>query len=290
MDNLWMTKRKLIFALIGTSLIAVMALAQRPGGRGGGGQHKKPTMDLPPVYSDNIPKADKDLSGKFTFTRIRFDLPGVYAGYNISTRLGDGGPPWSHDYPVAGRHFMKIVTELSKTDVTLDVNEPIYRFGDEELHKFPFVYLCEVGFMSLNDQEIAGMREYILRGGFVCVDDFREDWALANLMQHVKRAFPEQEYELKKLDISHPIFNCFFSIKTLALPSLYGGAYRGQQNAAPEFWGLEDPTTKRLLMVVNYNYDISDFWQFSDNPFSPIEETNEAYKFGVNYVMYALTH
>ncbi len=276
-------KRKIIIALIGICLIGTLALAQRPPGR------RKPTMDLPAVYSDNIPKADKDLSGKFTFSRIQFDLPGVYASYNIG-RLGDGGPPWSHDYPVAGRHLMKIIDEVSTADVTLDTNEPIFRFGDEELNKFPFVYLCEVQVMALSDAEIAGMREYILRGGFVCVDDFRGEEGLANLIQYVKQAFPEQEYQLKKLDISHPIFNCFFSIKTLALPQIYGGAYRGQQHGNPEFWGLEDPATKRLMMVVNYNYDISDFWQFSDNPFSPIEETNEAYKFGVNYVMYALTH
>jgi hypothetical protein len=278
-------KRRFLFAILGLMLVGTLALAQRPGGR-----RQKPTMDLPEVYADNIPKADKDLSGKFTFTRVRFDLPGIYAGYNIGARLGDGGPPWSHDYPVAGRHLMKIVSELSKTDVTLNVNEPIYRFGDEELYKFPFVYLCEVGFMQLSDQEIAGMREYMLRGGFVCVDDFRDDWMLANLIQFVKRAFPEQEYQLKKLDISHPIFNCFFSIKTLALPPMYGGAYRGQTVGNPEFWGLEDPATGKLMLVANYNYDISDFWQFSDNPFSPIEETNEAYKFGVNYIMYALTH
>ena len=290
MNKQLIEKRKILSVLIGICLIGGLALAQRPGGRGGGGgQHKKPTMDLPPVYSDNIPKADKDLSGKFTFTRIRFDMPGLDARYSFGA-LGDGGPPWSHDYPVAGRHLMKIVDEVSTTDVTLDTNEPIFRFGDEELNKYPFVYICEVQVMALSDAEIAGMREYILRGGFVCVDDFRGEEGLANLIHYVKQAFPEQEYQLKKLDISHPIFNCFFSIKTLALPALYGGAYRGQQNSAPEFWGLEDPATKRLMMVVNYNYDISDYWQFSDNPFSPIEETNEAYKFGVNYVMYALTH
>jgi hypothetical protein len=155
------------------------------------------------------------------------------------------------------------------------------------LFKFPFAYLCEVGFMNLSDAEIAGMREYLRRGGFLLVDDFRGPPQFYNLQQHVRRAFPE--LELKKLDTSHPIFNCFFSIKADEVKPVYGGGYVTRETLNPEFWGLEDETG-RLMMIINYNYDVSDYWQFSDNPFRPIEETNEAYKFGVNYIVYALTH
>lgn len=263
-----------LLPLVSLCLIAGLGYAQRP-------HRRKPADTGPAVYDNNLPKLDKDFSGRFTFARIRFDTLQYASLYDFNMKLGDGGPPWSHDYPVAGRHLMKIIAETSKADVTLDVNEPIFDFNNPELFKYPFVYLCEVGFMNLKDEEIKGMREYLLRGGFVMVDDFRHPQQFANLQAHVKRALPE--YELKKLDLSHPIFNCFFSIKTLDLPPVYGPYY------TPEFWGLEDETG-RLMMVVNYNYDASDFWQFSDNPFRPIEETNEAYKFGVNYVMYALTH
>jgi hypothetical protein len=284
----WMIrKHSVIVTALCLCLITGLALAQRPGGGG----RRKPRYEGPAVYENNIPKPDRDLSGKVTFARIRFDM-GIYSGYGFGP-LGDGGPPWSHDYPIAGRHLMKIMAEVSKVDATLDVNEPIFRFGDPELFKFPFVYLAEVGFMDLSEQEIAGMREYLLRGGFVCVDDFRDEVSdnsqFGRLAYHVKRAFPEQQYQLRKLDISHPIFNCFFSIKTLDLPPIYGGRYVTNTTPNPEFWGLEDETG-RLMMIINYNYDVSDYWQWSDNPFRPIEETNEAYKFGVNYIIYALTH
>lgn len=272
-------KRRLLTAFISLCLIAGFAFAQRQ--RGGGGRHNKPQDTGPAVYDNNLPKLDKDLSGRFTFARIRFDTSQYAHLYEYNLKLGDGGPPWSHDYPVAGRHLMKIIAETSKTDVTLDVNEPIFSFADPQLFKYPFVYLCEIGFMNLGEDEIKGMREYLLRGGFIMVDDFRSPQQFATLQNHVKRAVPE--LELKRLDLSHPIFNCFFSIKTLDLPPVYGPYY------PPEFWGLEDETG-RLMMVVDYNYDASDYWQFSDNPFRPIEETNEAYKFGVNYIMYALTH
>ena len=278
-----MTKKKFIIAaIIIVGLLCTLVLAQR---RGGG--RRKPSMDLPEVYENGIPKTDPNWSGKFTFVRIRFDTSQYAQYYGYNNVLGDGGPPWSHDYPVAGRHLMKIMSELSKIDATLDVNEPILSFDDPMLFKFPFAYLAEVGFMNLNDAEINGLREYLKRGGFLLVDDFRSAGQFYVLQEHVRRAFPE--LQLKKLDLSHPIFNCFFSIKTLDLNPVYGGGFGTRETANPEFWGLEDETG-RLMMIINYNYDVSDFWQFSDNPFRPIEETNEAYKFGVNYIIYALTH
>lgn len=259
-------------------LIASVALAQRRGGNRGNQHQKKNAEGLPTFYE--VPKDQPDLSGKFIMARVRFDM-GIYGNY--WSHLGDGGFPWSHDWPGAGRHLNKIISELSKLDIHLDVNEPIYGFTDADLLKYPMAYLCEVGFMNLSDQELQAMREYCLRGGFILVDDFRQAREWYNFESQMKRAFPE--FALKKLEISHPVFNCFFSIKTLDIPAPYGNF--GYMK--PEFWGIEDDKG-RLMMVVNFNNDVSDYWQWSDDPFAPIEQTNEAYKFGVNYVMYALTH
>src|SRR5215211_5604821 len=149
----------------------------------------------------------KDQSDKFKFVRVRTSpiYPGEY--------LGDGGVPWSHVYPEAGIHFSKILTELSNLSVVLDENEFVFSFDDPSLFKYPFAYMAEVGHMELNDKEVVGMREYLLRGGFLLVDDFRSDREMATFTYYLKRALPE--FEMKPLDISHPIFNCFFSIKSL---------------------------------------------------------------------------
>ena len=263
-SNLRAGLRPAALCLLALALLAGATVAQR--------RPRKPPSNMTEA---DIPKQQDDLSGRVTFARIRFAVGAEWAGLQI----GDGGPPWSHDYPHAGRHLMRIMAELSKTDVTLDQNEVVYNFGDPELFKYPMAYLCEVGYMELSEAELAGMREYCLRGGFLLVDDFR-GYDLNHFVQQVRRAFPD--HELKELDITHPIFNCFFSIKTLDVPSPYG-------RIRPRFYGLEDGAG-RLMMVVNYNTDLSDYWQWSDNPFRPIEETNEAYKFGVNYLIYALTH
>ncbi len=261
----------LIAVVLILALIATVATAQR-------GRRKQNAEGLPTVYE--VPKDQADLSGKFIMARLRFDT-----GYS-NLHLGDGGFPWSHDWPGAGRHLNKIISELSKLDIHLDVNEPIYGFTDPDLYKYPMAYLCEVGFMNLSDQELAGMREYCLRGGFILTDDFRSPREWAVFEPQVKKAFPE--FQLKKLDISHPVYNCFFSLKTLDIATPYTTS-ANYGSVKPEFWGIEDDKG-RLMMVINYNNDISDYWQWSDNPFAPLEQTNDAYKFGVNYVMYALTH
>jgi hypothetical protein len=229
-------------------------------------------------YEDDRLGEHKDESDKFKFTRIKT--------YPISPgdHLGDGPVMWSHDYPEAGLHLSKILSELSKVQVVLDENEWIFSFADPNLMKYPFAYLCEVGYMQLTDEEITGMREYLLRGGFLLVDDFRSAGQMRNFEYYVKRAFPETEYQMKPLDITHPIFNCFFSIKTLDVRPPYD---RGK----PQFLGLEDKHG-RLMMIINFNNDVSDYWQWSGDPYQPLpaEDTQGAYKFGVNYVFYALTH
>ena len=254
-------------------LVWGLALAQRP-------QRPFRKQHYEGPHKTEVPKNDQDLSGRFTFARIRY-ADTSWCNGQFDLHLGDYGYPWSHDYPIAGRHLMKIMTELSKIDATLDVDEPIFTFDDPQLFKYPFAYLCEIGCMNLDEKELAGLREYVLRGGFLLIDDFRHPSQFQNLQRQLKQALPE--YEMKKLDLSHPIFNCFFSIKTLDVNPIYYGY-------TPEFWGLMDKDGQ-LVTIINYNYDVSDFWQWSDsNTFAPIEETNDAYKFGVNYIMYALTH
>lgn len=258
--------KKLIFVFpLALIILTPMILPARPAGPGSSVTYNDPRLG----------EGTTDNSDKFTFVRVKY-------GEDVDSGeiLGDQGPMWSHDYPDGGLHFSKILSELSKLRVTVDTPERIFRFDDPNLFKYPFAYLCEVGYMQLSDEEVAGMREYLLRGGFLIVDDFRGPFQMRNFLYYVNRAFPN--LELKKLDITNPLFNCFFSIKTLDVRPPYG-------RFKPEFYGVEDPHG-RLMMAINYNNDVSDFWQWSNNPTYPIDDTNEGYKFGVDYAFYALTH
>jgi hypothetical protein len=212
---------------------------------------------------------------KFTLGRIR------YSTGNLSSFFSGGqGPPWSHDFPRGERHLMKILAEITKIDVNPDGH--IVSFEDDEVFKYPIAYLCEVGFLDLSEKEARNMSQYLMRGGFLIVDDFRGERELENFKQQLKIVFPDRS--LEEIPRTHEIFKCFYDITNVfpAPPPIYRGAI-------PQYLGMSDDHG-RLMMVVDYNNDLSEYWEWSDNPYVPIEHTNEAYKYGVNYVIYALTH
>src|SRR5262245_5576395 len=215
------------------------------------------------------------IKNKFTIARIRYSVPLLGWG-----AIGDPqGPPWSHDWPRSEEHLMKIMAEVTKLDV--NPGGHVTSFDSDDVFSYPIAYLCEVGYLDLSEQEAHNMSEYLLRGGFLIVDDFRGENALDNFRQQMKRVFPERC--LEELPRAHPIWNCFYDISSLLPDPPYA------KNLVPQYFGISDDRG-RLMMVVDYNTDISEYWEWSDNPLMPIKETNEAYKYGVNYLMYALTH
>jgi hypothetical protein len=222
---------------------------------------------------DDMPEiqANTPYDGRFVFIRLR------YGGF----RRGRGAP-WSHDYPRADVHFMKILKEITLLAPRMDGSN-ILSLDDPELFNFPVAYMSEPGFWAPGEGEVEGLRAYLRKGGFVIFDDFRGgDWY--NLEAQMRRALPDGRFVA--LDGAHPIFHSFFEIDSpLDFIPPYGAE-------APSFYGMfegNDPN-KRLMVIANRDNDIGEYWEFSDTGWVPIDLSNEAYKFGVNYVVYAMTH
>jgi hypothetical protein len=234
------------------------------------------SLPLSGIFGARAQQEPRQVESKFTMGRIRFSTAGL-GGLGMYGR--GPGPPWSHDWPRSEEHLMKIMAELTKLDVNPEGK--IISFDSDEVFKYPIAYLCEVGFLELSDQEAHNMSEYLLRGGFLIVDDFRGERALQNFKYQMKLVFPDRS--LDELPRTHAIWNCFYDIsKVFPMPPY-------SRNLAPQYLGMSDDKG-RLMMVVDYNNDISDYWEWSDSPFMPIDQSNEAYQYGVNYLMYALTH
>ena len=238
-----------------------------------------------PVQEANIP-----YDGRFTFVRIRTDVSGSLGGFGRSSRRGRGGwgqPPWAHDYPRAERNFAQILTATTFVN-TYEGGSNILTFDDPELPNYPLAYVSEPGSWQMNDAEEEGLRNYLLKGGFVIFDDFGglRDWA--NFQAQLSRVLPEGRLQdLSTLDPLPAIFDSFFEIpepESLTPPYNSGGW--------PQYFGIfeDNDPAKRLMLIANFNNDHGDYWEFSDSGWLPIDLTNEAYKFGVNYVIYAMTH
>jgi hypothetical protein len=218
--------------------------------------------------------------GRFTFARLRYTSgPGGY--------YYRGLPAWAHGYPSAEWNLMSILNEISALAPHV-AESNVFALDDPELCQFPVAYMTEAGFWTMTDAEAAAFRAYLLKGGFAIFDDFRGDgrggggWE--NFEGNMRRVLPDGRFV--ELDSSQPIFHSFFEIDSLDIVPQY------YDQGKPAFRGLfegNDPT-RRLMVIANYNTDISNFWEFSATGFKSVDESNEAYKLGIDYVMYGLTH
>jgi hypothetical protein len=244
--------KRLLVAALAISLVASTGEAQR---RYGGGYGYIPG-------NENNVKYD----GRFTFARIR------YAG---TYKLGPEGPGWSHDYPIAENNFLQILKEITimkpfmEGSVILDLNDP-------ELFKFPVAYLSEPGGWYPSESEVEGLRAYLQKGGFLIFDDWNGN-EYYNGIEQLKRVLPKAA--IVELDLTHPIFDSFFKIEDKHIT--------GQDAMFLGIYEDNDPK-KRLIALLNYNNDLGERWQYSSQGFNPLQE-NEAYKLGVNYIIYAMT-
>lgn len=218
----------------------------------------------------NNPNPNVTYNGRFTFVRVKFEPLG-----------GSFDLKWDHDYPRSETHFMKILDELTTIHPRLDGSD-ILGFGDPEIYKYPFAYVSEPGFWTMSPEELQGVRDYVAKGGFLMFDDFAGEH-YDNFEARWREAFPN--LRVVELDKSNPIFDAFFRIESLDMNHPYFGAKSVFLGAYED----NDPS-KRLVMIANYNNDIGDYMEWSDEGMLPIPLTNEAYKLAVNYVVYAMTH
>ena len=227
-------------------------------------------------------------NGRFTFARIKYTpLEGGYYYHGL--------PAWAHGYVSreggdrAEKNLMNILDEISILDGRVE-DSAVVALDDPELFHYPLAYMTEPGFWTMTEAEAQGLRTYLHKGGFVIFDDFRGDglynsgggWE--NFERNIRMALPEAR--IIDLDPSMPIFHSFFEIDSFdIIPQAYD---RGQ----PMLRGIfenNDPS-QRLMAVVNYSTDVAQYWEFSATGFAPVDESNEAYKLGVNYLIYGMTH
>lgn len=249
-----MIARRVVLALGVIATLGGVAWAQFPGGGRRGME----------VQEENIP-----YDGRFVFARIKYE---VRFGRDL---------PWAHDYPRAERHFTKLLSELS-TVVSYQEGGNILTLDDPELFKYPVAYMSEPGFWTLSPAEIEGMRAYIAKGGFMIFDDFYgNQWY--NFEEQIRVVLPDAHLQL--IPLTHPVWDSFFRIESLEYD-------HPNFDVKAVFLGIfeDNDPTGRLLAVVNYNNDLGDYWEWSDTDLVPIDLSNTAYKLGINYVIYAMTH
>lgn len=253
-------------------------------------------LTVMPGFGSDPPSTDPP---EFYFTRLMYTDTrgrgpnGGLASFRGFRRRG----AWATDTWDADDKYMWGIQRM--TNVRLSREPHPLSIMDPDLFKFPYIYAVEVGQMELSTTEAARLREYLLRGGFWHCDDF---WGLrqwAQFEQQMKKIFPDRPIE--ELPLTHEIFHTFFEIdQVLQVPNIRNGirytvsggrtpTWEQRSDTEPRVYGISDDDG-RLMVLITYNSDLGDAWEWMDHPQYPALFTGYAYRLGMNSIIYAMTH
>jgi hypothetical protein len=221
--------------------------------------------------------SDPAYDGQFTFVRLRW-------GSDLESWGRRGfSSAWNHDYPRAEQHLSRIIDEITGVRIRTD-GSLILTLDDPELFNYPIAFMWEPGFWNLTDREAASFRAYLLKGGFAVFEDFdgRQQWDVFEMQ--MRRVLPDARFV--KLDKTHRIFDSFFQVRDI------DAIVHPMSGIRPSYYGIfeDNDPSKRLMVVANYDNDVPEYWEWSGQGLFPFDASNEAYKLGVNYIIYGLTH
>ncbi len=276
-------RQGLVLAFAGAALLALGAETQGPSVAQAAAQS---------IQGNGVGRAEPE----FRFVRYAYaDNPdrgfGGFGGGGFGRgRGGFGrGPSWTTDAPDAEFHFLQGAQRLTRLNIGREFRhvEPL----DEAMFDYPFLYAVEVGRWYLSDEEAAQLREYLLRGGFLMVDDFHGAAEWEGFMESLRRVFPDRE--VIEIPDDHEAFHVLFDLDhKVQIPGvaalMYGQTYE-RDGVEPHWRGVFDDQG-RLMVAINFNMDMGDAWEHADDPDYPQPLTALAYRFGINYVLYTMSH
>jgi hypothetical protein len=217
-------------------------------------------------------------NSKFTFTRIRYDTP--YGSRRGGFR-GFGGSAWNHDYPMADRNMQVMLNEFTAVSANTEGSN-VYELEDRGIFENPILYISEPGTWGLTDEGAVNLREYLLKGGFLMFDDFEEDqWY--NMAEQMAKALPEGQWV--EIGPEHPIFDTFFYVENIYVP-------HPLVRVTPSYRVIfeDNDPEKRIMVLANHNSDLAEYWEYAAQGYFPVDPTNDAFRLGINYIVYGLTH
>jgi hypothetical protein len=194
--------------------------------------------------------------------------------------------PWHHDYPDGDTMFPDNLGRL--TSIVTDPNSyQIVDVDSNDLFQYPFIYMSEPGYLDLLPADVKNLREYFDRGGFLLMDDFRGNEnnpsQYENMQEQMEKVFPDRM--IQPVPASHPIFHTFFDLN----PADMLPPYTNNDSGPVQFLGISDDKG-RIQVMIDFNNDISEYWQALDVGTCSIHESGRAVQLGVNYAIYAMTH
>jgi uncharacterized protein DUF4159 len=246
---------------------------------------------------DNVPMPpDWQTKAEWVFARLMYPQhPNARFG-RYSRRYGgvldwrEGGTSWTQDYPRADRFFAAAMRRLTLIQVR-SVEQPVNLDDGDEVFEYPWLFAGEMGDWKLTQAQAEKLREYLLRGGFLMLDDFwgTEEWDRFD--ESMQLVFPDRK--VVEIDDADQIFHAVYDLdERYQIPGQWalrrGTTYRND-GAIPHWRGIYDDHG-RVMVAMLFNSDIGDSWEWADDPSYPEKYSALGIRIGVNYIVYAMTH
>ena len=229
----------------------------------------------------------------FTFCRLMY----------TQVRREPMGMGWRTDYPYAEINFMIRMSELTRAAVNLDANKQpahfVVRLTDDEVFGCPFVMASDAGTIGFGPEEVKRLREYLLKGGFLWVDDFWGSAAWQQWESQIAQVLPASEYPIQELPPSDPVFRSLFTISRMPQITniIFWRQVGGTSTSERGSDSLEHPLRAirdrhgRIMVLMTHNNDIADSWEREgEDPAFFYQFSPDGYALGLNVLMYAMSH
>jgi Domain of unknown function (DUF4159) len=230
---------------------------------------------------ERFPPEDPREKAEWTFARFHYDMDFNYNRFRFQR--------WAADYPKSDRQFVVGVKRLTRLDARS--KEHVIDAKSDEIFDYPWLYVEDAGAWDLSPDQADHLREYLNRGGFFMVDDSHGDYEWQKLVAGLKMVFPDRQIE--DLPNNDPIFHIVYDLDDRLQISgtryIWGRMQYTPDSRTPEWRGIRDDKG-RLIVAICHNSDVGDAWEWADSPRYPEHEASVAYRIGVNYIIYGMTH
>lgn len=198
-------------------------------------------------------------------------------------------PRWLTDHPAAEQHLLRGINRLTIIDAASESR--LVSVMDDDVFDYPLLYAVEPGGWQFTATEAERLRDYLLRGGFLVVDDFHGSRQWYGFVSGLRRVFPARQIvDIPRTDsLFHTVYDLDEVVQIPGIGAAMSGITYERDGFTPHWRGIYDDEG-RLMVVINFNMDLGDAWEHADVPQYALRYTNRAYKYAINYLVYAMTH
>lgn len=232
-------------------------------------------------YDESLPLNAK-LKAEWVFARYHYDTGGGFG-------FGRGFQRWAADYPKSDRQFIEAVQRLTRVDTR--TIEQVVDANSDDIFNWPWIFVEDAGAWRMSEPQAARLRQYLLRGGFIMFDDTHGDFEWQTLVDGLRMIFPDRPIEdlADQDELFHVLYDLDERFQIPGTRYIWGGRHYTADSSVPQWRAIRDDRG-RIVIAICHNSDVGDAWEWADSPRYPERDASLAFRLGINYIIYGMTH